>query len=279
MVLSGFRTRLAFLRSDYRNVSVFIRNMFITQEGRDLLPSWAGFVGCVINTTHLTPTASREDIQTDQQFSAIREYLTHSLVNGLKQIATQEPENWRRVLTRHNQALMGAAVVDDTLFDLLKDDLKVPTSQGDLTLKALLEKSNRTFYLRTEDKNSYEDVLFRARMMPVISGYLFAVASYCQKYADRHQLPLITLGTGSGNSVLFPPVTLPDEQAEWLRQCFSSSGDSIHFTRVEPSHIPLIIIEDKDVALKKRIEQDDMDKRVGSAALALARLHTVDDRR
>ena len=31
---------------------------------------------------------------------------------------------------RHNEALLGAALCDDRLFDLLKDRLQVPTSKG-----------------------------------------------------------------------------------------------------------------------------------------------------
>ena len=45
--------------SDNRIVSVFIRSMHVTDQCKDLLPSWAGFVGCVVDSTRLTPTASR----------------------------------------------------------------------------------------------------------------------------------------------------------------------------------------------------------------------------
>ncbi len=53
-------------------------------------------------------------------------------VAGMKQVAEHEPEAWRRVLLRHNEALLGAALCDDRLFDLLADELTVPTSEGDL---------------------------------------------------------------------------------------------------------------------------------------------------
>jgi hypothetical protein len=34
------------------------------------------------------------------------------------------------VLLRHNEALLGAAICDERLFDLLKDDLLIPTSKA-----------------------------------------------------------------------------------------------------------------------------------------------------
>lgn len=265
---SGYST------SDYRNVSVFIRNMFITHEGRELLPLWAGFVGCVVDSHCLTPTASREDIQKNQVFEEVKSYLTETLVNGLKHISQNEPENWRRIISRHNQALMGAAINDDVLFDILKDDLKIPTSNGALTMPKLLKQSERKVYVRVEEKNNYEDVLFRARMIPIVSGYMFAASTFCQRYCDSVQLKLVQLGTKHGENELFKKVEPEIGFKEHITRLLQKEGDKIFFCKLEPSHIPLVIVEDKDFILKQKIEQDGLDQRIGSAALGLAKLHT-----
>ena len=265
---SGYST------SDYRNVSVFVRNMFITHEGRDLLPMWAGFVGCVVESHTLTPTASREDIQKDEAFALLQNYLASILVGGLKTIAEQEAENWRRILLRHNQALMGAAINDDTLFELLKDDLKVPTSTGSMTVPHLLGQSDNKIMLKLEEKNNYEDVLFRARMIPVVSGYLFAASSFCEKYAYYENKKLVQLGTREGESELFKKLKPESEIVEQLNKLLKKAGDALHFCRFEPEHVPLVIVEDKDVLLKQKMEQEGIDRRIGTAALGLAKLHT-----
>jgi molecular chaperone HtpG len=189
---SGYAT------SDYRNVSVFIRNMHISQKERELLPLWAGFVGCVLESESLTPTASRESIQTDDAYYKLQYILRETLIEGLKQIANNEPETRIRILLRYIEALMGAALNDDGLFDVLSDVIKVPTNMGEMTLPALLKQSERRIYLRLEDKNSYEDILFKTRMIPVVSGFMFAGAGFCQKYATHFNLKVVHLGTKAG---------------------------------------------------------------------------------
>lgn len=265
---SGFST------SDYRNVSIFVRNMFITNEGRELLPLWAGFVGCVIESNQLTPTASREDIQKDSAYNDLQELLANTLIKGLKHIAQNEAENWRRIVTRHNQSLTGAAVNDDSLFEILHNEIKLPSSYGEMTIAALLSKSYNKLYLRSEDSNSYEDLLFKAKMIPVISGYLFAVASFCYKYADIFNIEMIELGTKSGNEQLFNTFIPELKVKHRLEELLQSQGDELLFTKFVPEHIAMIIIDNQDVLLKKRIEQDNTDKKIGRAALILAKMHT-----
>ena len=267
---SGYST------SDYRNVSVFVRNMFITHEGRELLPLWAGFVGCVLESNQLIPTASREDLQKTDYYYQVQDFLTETLINGLKNIAATQSENWRRILARHNQALIGASVTDDDLFLLLKDSLKITTSHGDISVDKLLSLSKNKFYVQLEDKNNYEQILFRANNIPVVYGYLFAVSSFCNKYADFYQKELVNLGTEKGKKQLFSLQAVEPEQAAKFESLFKKSGDSLFYTHIEPAEIPLVIVEDKDAALKKRIDEDENNKKIGSAALALAQIYTKD---
>lgn len=268
-----------FATSDYRNVSIFVRNMFITHQKRELLPVWAGFAGCVVVSERLTPTASREDIQSDEAFWQTQKVISQTLIAGLKKLASDEPQTWRRVLLRHNQALMGAAINDDALFEVLVKQLKLPTNMGDMTLPKLLENTNNCIYLRMEDRNSYEDILLRARMIPSVSGYLFAASSFCQKYADIYGTKIIRLGNKSADQQLLNRVTPQCNKAQYLTGLFTKPGDQVLFTEVQPSHLPLIIVEDQEVLLKQKIEQDESDKRIGSAVLMLAKLHTnkIDD--
>ena len=265
--------------SDYRNASIFVRNMFITAKKRELLPQWAGFAGCVIESEQLIPTASREDIQDDEQFALVQAVVAEALVEGLKSIAQNEPETWRRILVRHNQALLGAALNDNDLFDMLAQQLKVPTNLGEMTLPNVLKQSENRIYVRQEDKNSYEDILLRAKMTPVVSGYLFAASAFCRKYAEINHCKLVSLGDKTADEQLLGQIQLDQGKAAFLTGLFKRSGDAVLFTRVQPDYLPMVIVEDQQVLLKQRIEQDENDKRIGAAALMLARMHTnkIDD--
>jgi len=263
-----------FATSDFRNVNVFIRNMHISHKERELLPSWAGFVGCIIETTQLVPTASREDIQQDQNYQLAQQALSRALIDGLKHIAKHEEPTWRRIIARHDQALLGAAIGDDQLFELLSPELKLPTNMGKLTIEQLLVRSNGRIYLRYEDKLSYEDILFKAKMLPVVSGYLFAAAQFCLKYAQLHPIKIIEVGKQTDDTALFKPVQISETEQQKLQQLLGQSGDEFHISQFEPIELPMVIVEDSQVKLKQRIESDEQDKKLGSAALMLAKLHT-----
>ena len=39
---------------------IFLKSMYVTEDGRDLLPQWAFFTRCIVDMDDITPTASRE---------------------------------------------------------------------------------------------------------------------------------------------------------------------------------------------------------------------------
>ncbi len=260
--------------SDNRNVSIFIRSMFITKDELDLLPPWAGFFGAVFESTRFLPTASRESLQRDSYFNEVALYIKEQIILGLRDIVLREPETWRRVLIRHSQALLGAALSDERLFSVCCKQLKVPTNLGEMTLPQVLKKSQGAIYIASSHERGYEEILFRSRLIPVVSGYLYAAQEFCQKFSEIESVPIKVLGSKSDEYDIFPRLTDVEEVVDVLAPIFAREKEELIITRFEPSFIPIIVIEDDDVKIKKRIESDEADKRIGAAALSLARLHT-----
>ncbi|MGW3746845.1 HSP90 family protein, partial [Streptomyces sp. NPDC005146] len=54
---------------------VHLKGMLLTDRADELLPDWAFFVRCVIDTDSLRPTASREALYADETLAAVREAL------------------------------------------------------------------------------------------------------------------------------------------------------------------------------------------------------------
>jgi molecular chaperone HtpG len=260
--------------SDNRNVSVFTRNMYITNEIHEFLPRWAGFVGGVFESSKFIPTASREGLQKNDYYYDVIEYINEILVTGLRDIVLREPESWRRILTRHNQSLLGAALTDERLFEVTHKSLKVPTTEGEMTVPQLLKNSNGNIHIKNDLPGGYEETLFRAQLTPVVLGYLFAATAFCREYGRTQNISVRILGEESSETKIFKS-EIPDPA---LQKCFESLfqhlDEEILYTRFQPEYIPLVVIEDDDVKLKKKIEDDEADRRIASAALSLARLHT-----
>ena len=49
---------------------IYLKQMLLTEEGDTLLPSWAFFLRCFLNTRNLRPTASREDFYEDKELES-----------------------------------------------------------------------------------------------------------------------------------------------------------------------------------------------------------------
>lgn len=265
--------------SDNRNLSVFVRGMLLDDDARELLPSWAGFASGVIESDRLTPTASREDLQRDEQWSKTSRAITEALIHGLESVARKEPESWRRVLLRHNEGLLGAALCDARLFELLADDLTVPTSEGDLPARTILDRGKRKAYVSLSTRGGFEEMLFRALKVPIAVGTRYAVVPFLERYVERRGGTVVQLGTQAGNQQVFREGTLDADARAFLEQTLAKKGQRLVIARFAPTELPLVLVPDREVELKRRLESDEADKRIATAALGLARLYTkkVDD--
>lgn len=258
--------------SDNRNLAVFVHGMLLDDDARDLLPSWAGFIGGVIESRRLTPTASREDIQRDTHYSAIQHALSEALILGLADIAKNQPEAWRRVLVRHNEALLGASLCDERLFTLMMDSVRVPTSQGDMPASELQAKG--AVHVILDSDAGFEEMLFRAMGVPVALGNRYAVVPFLRRWADIKGLRLVELGTEQGNRQLFQVAELPELETQWLTEHLASD-EKLVVARFSPAELPLVVVPDREAQLKQRLESDQNDQRVSTAALRLARQFTA----
>jgi molecular chaperone HtpG len=261
--------------SDNRNLSVFVRRMLLDDDARDLLPRWAGFIGGAIESIKLTPTASREDLQRDDAYEAVKQQLTTAIIDGLERLVKQEPDTWRRILRRHNTNLVGAALAEPRLFDLLADDVKVSTTEGDMTVAQLASRSpERRFHVTLGSGSGFEDMLLRAQRIPVARGEFFGVLALLRRYADRHGNELIELGSDEANRQLFVETTLDPLDRAFLAEHLADDDERLIPARFTPISVPLVVVPDREAELKKLIEDDDADNRISASALRLARMYT-----
>lgn len=264
----------SYASSDNRSVAVFVRGMLIGEQERELLPRWAGFIGAVLESPALQPTASRETLKRDGAYDSVAGRVRDALVAGLADLARNDAATWRRILLRHNEAMLGATLCDATLFDLLADQLTLPTSQGELTLPAILERSGGKLLVTQTDRPSVETILSRALRIPIVFGWRFAVLPFCGLYAQRRHGQLVRIGTEAGDRSLFHPALLPDPQVAQLASWFAAPDREVLVRRFEPAYLPFVLMRDREAELKQRIESDDADRRISQAVLSLARKFT-----
>ncbi len=260
--------------SDNRRLAVYVRGMLVDDEARDLLPRWAGFVSGVIESAKLSPTASREDIRRDETYEAVAAALREALVAGLSRLPKEQPEAWRRVLTRHNEALTGAAIVDQRLFELLADDLLIPSSDGDLPAREIARRGDGRLHVGLA-RGGFEEMLFRALGVAIADGTRYAVLPFMRRWCEHAGVALVEIGTQAGDRAIFRSAQIGEPERARLAGDFGRDGWELLPARFEPAALPFVLVPDHEAELKRRLEADDADARIASAALRLARTHTA----
>ena len=172
---------------EFGDLTVFIRRMFICERERDLLPPWARFVRGVIECPLLQPTASREGIHQDENFESVRQALEEQLGNGLRRLAREDPQTWKRVVRGHSDVIIGWAVTDNEFFERVEDIVTFRTTRGPLSLPEYLDQSGGNLYYVTRELGSLqEQLLAEGRDVPAIDASWFSVTPFLEKYAHRH---------------------------------------------------------------------------------------------
>ncbi|MEP7356901.1 MAG: ATP-binding protein [Anaerolineales bacterium] len=238
---------------EYGDLTVYIRRMFICANQRQLLPAWAKFVRGVIDCPYLQPTASREDLQQDDNFVAVQQALAAQLTAGLRQIAQTDPPAWKTIVRSHADLIINWVVQDDDLFDHLADLVLLQTSRGPQTLPEYLELTHGVIYYVAHDLGSLqEQVLGEARGMPVVEALWIGVAPFLKKYAQwRPNVRLIQLD-GEAQALLRPVLEAPFEA---LLTDYRARGLNVRVASYKPEAIPALMLYSKEAEFRRDSRQ------------------------
>jgi molecular chaperone HtpG len=113
---------------------VYLKDMLVSENAEGLLPDWAFFVRCVVNTEALRPTASRDAFVDDEALGDAREALGEQLRAYLLGLSSGDPRRLRRLIALHSLTIKALALHDDEFYRLFVDWLDFETSHGTMTL-------------------------------------------------------------------------------------------------------------------------------------------------
>lgn len=225
---------------EYGDLIIYIRRMFITDRERDLLPSWARFFRGVIDCPALQPTASRESIHQEDNYLAVQQALESQLLEGLRRVATQQPEVWRQIVVNHTDLVLGWITINNEFFDQVADLLPLRTSRGSMSLPDYLQQTNNTLYYVSQQIGSLqEQLLGEGFEVPVIDASWFAVRPFLEKYASRFGGIQLVQMDGDARR-LMRPVT--DSKYDDLLAYFQKRGVRARVASYKPYHVPALML-------------------------------------
>ncbi|MDH6109273.1 molecular chaperone HtpG [Kitasatospora sp. MAP12-15] len=173
-------------RSGHR---VHLKGMLLSDQATELVPDWAFFVACVVDTTGLRPTASREALYADETLAAVRDAIGERVRQWLTELAASDLALLRRFLDVHHLAVKAMARYDDELLALLLPWLPFETTDGTVSLDEFSRAHPVVLVTQTvEEFRQVAPIAAAAGLGVVNGGYVY----------DRelvHQLPRVRPGT------------------------------------------------------------------------------------
>ncbi|HEU5355981.1 MAG TPA: HSP90 family protein [Actinocrinis sp.] len=171
---------------------VHLKGMLLSDATTGLLPEWAFFVRCVIDTDTLRPTASREGLYEDETLSAVREALGVRIRDWLTDLAAQDPTRLATFLSVHALGVKAMARHDRELLRIMLPFLDFETTDGRVPLTEFARNHPSIHLARSVDEFRQVAPIAAAQGIGVVNG------GYTYDADLVEQLPQVIPGTVVG---------------------------------------------------------------------------------
>ena len=255
-------------RADYQpGVKLYVKRVFITDDEKELLPSYLRFVKGIIDSEDLPLNVSREILQENRILANIKQNSVKKILQAIKKL---EGEDAERFTDQYNRVIKEGIYTDHTNKELLLDIVKYKSSteEGLISLESYISRGDsekkEIYYITGED----EKVL---RNSPLLEAYKKAnieVLIMDDKEVDSIVTPMI--GTYKewalkDITTIDAPDSKTEEEKEEISKEFKSLTDKIKETLGE---------EVKEVKISTRLTdspscvlKDSSDPMAGMAAM------------
>ncbi|MEV0681733.1 HSP90 family protein [Actinosynnema sp. NPDC050436] len=155
---------------------VYLKRMLVGDSIEGLLPEWAYFVRCVVDSSSLRPTASREALYQDETLLAVREELGRQVRDWLVRLDATDPDRTAALLDAHHLGIKSLARVDDEMFRLVERWLPFETTDGAQSLRQFKRKHGTVSYVPDVDEFRQLAPVAHAQGMGLLNaGYAYDV--------------------------------------------------------------------------------------------------------
>ncbi|MCX5061655.1 MULTISPECIES: HSP90 family protein [unclassified Streptomyces] len=149
---------------------VHLKGMLLTERAEQLLPDWAFFVRCVLDTDSLRPTASRESLYEDETLAAVREALGERIRSWLTGLAAGAPERLAAFLAVHHLGVKSLARHDREMLRTMLPWLPFETTDGQLSLEEFAQRHPVVHFTRTVEEYRQVAAIASAQGVGVVNG-------------------------------------------------------------------------------------------------------------
>ena len=149
---------------------VHLKGMLLSDQVSDLVPEWAFFVRCAVDSQLLRPTANREALFDDDLLEHTRTEIGAQVRAWLVRLASTQPERMARFLAIHQVAVKAMALQDDEMLRIVLPLLPFETNQGRCTLPDLMRTTDVVRVAATVDDFRQVGSVLAAQGVAVVNG-------------------------------------------------------------------------------------------------------------
>lgn len=232
---------------------VYLKRMLLAEHAEGLVPDWAFFVRCVVNTTQLRPTANREALFDDGLLEDTRQAIAEQLRAWMIRLSTTQPDKLRRFLGIHYLGVLALALHDDDMLRLVDRWVGFETNQGRMTLAALRERFGAIRYVRSTEEFRALAAVAAAQDVTVLNGgYTYAtdiVERLPQVIEDAEVSAFEPSELATRFEALDPATERGIREFVVLAQeAMESVGCEVVVRSFEPASLPALFLVDSDAA-------------------------------
>ncbi|MET8150337.1 HSP90 family protein [Actinoplanes sp. NPDC049668] len=149
---------------------VYLKRMLLAEAVEGLLPEWAFFARCIVDSTELRPTASREALYDDSLLEATREAIADQLRGWLVRLSSSDPRRLAEFLRIHHLGVKALALHDDEMLRLVEQWWPMETNAGQTTLAEFRARHGLLRYAATTDEFRQLAAVAAAQDVGLING-------------------------------------------------------------------------------------------------------------
>lgn len=236
---------------------IYLKNMLLTDQGVPLLPEWAFFLRCFLNTSGLRPTASRESFYEDSELELARQEFARAVKQRFIWLSEHDPKILQETVSVHYDAIKSMAVWDDEIFRLFIEYLPFVTSEGKMTGAALRQAGEAVYIGEVSRFEQLKPVFAAQNRLLICSGYDFD-GQLIPKFASLYDLPITALHEEDMGGVLQEVPEEDYQHAKELLRLFSESLEEFDcradLRYFQPDDLPALYYYSDEVEFVRRVQ-------------------------
>ena len=239
---------------------VYLKRMLVGAQVPGVLPPWAFFVRCVINTATLRPTASREALYEDDVLLAAREALGRSVRDWVIRLLGDDTPLRRAFVQTHHLAIRSLALQDDDMLELATRVLPYETTLGSLTLEEFQAEVGSIRYAATvEDYRRVAPVAHAQGLGIVNAGYVYDADLLARLARHRPEWEVRQLVVTDVEATLSE--LAPEEELSCLDFLLAASeparelGCELVLRKFSPEVLPALLLTDPEIEHQRALRR------------------------